>query len=424
MRAPRCAGYAAEILSDAVIADPQAYYARLRKTAPICRIGETGAHLVLSWALVEEALEREADFSANLTGVVIRGQDGDPALFPLPPTGSTQVIATADEPDHAVHRALLHARLNPARIERMAERIRGWVDASLGPWLAAGGGDFAPVSERVPALAIAHLLGLPERDVERFRIWAMMGGDMLAGNADSARLVFLAEETARMFAYLGEHLARADAATASEPDATLMAVLARGVADGKIATDTAVGISTVLFGAAGESTAALIGSCGLLLARRPELAEELRAKPERIPRFVEEVVRLESPFNFHYRVVRRACTLGGYALEEGDRLMLCWAAANRDETVFEAPDELRLDRRFPKSHLGFGRGPHFCIGAPLARLEAQTVVEALLARTRRIELDPERPVVHANSIFVRRLEHLPLRIERDERTARARSAAP
>lgn len=412
MRAPYYSEDPSEILSPAVIANPEPFYTKLRKTRPVCRVGDSGAHLVLSWALVEEALGREEDFSANLTGVVMRGESGHPSIFDMRGTGAIQVIATADEPDHTVHRALLQPRLSPARIERMESRIRGWVDQAFSPWLAAGGGDFAPIAERIPALAIAHLLGLPERDVESFRTWAMMGGDILAGDADLGRLRFLGEETARMFEYLGRHLDAADAATADEPDATLMAALARGVADGQIDRTTAVGISSVLFGAAGESTAALIGSCLLRLAASPAIADRLRGSTGLIPRFVEEVVRLEPPFNFHYRVVRRACRLGGYDLEPDDRLMLSWASANRDETVFEAPDEMRLDRRFPKNHVGFGRGAHFCIGAHLARMEARLVVEAVLSRTTRITLDEAKPVVHARSIFVRRPEALPIRIER------------
>lgn len=411
MRAPAYSDDPSEILSPEVIANPVPFYAKLRGTKPLCRVGDSGAHLVLSWALVEEALGREEDFSANLTGVVMRGEGGHPSIFDMRGTGAIQVIATADEPDHGVHRGLLQPRLSPARIDRMIPRIRGWVDRGLAPWLEAGGGDFAPIAERIPALAIANLLGLPERDVESFRTWAMMGGDMLAGDADLGRLRFLGEETARMFDYLGRHLDAADAATADLPEGTLMAALARGVADGQIDRGTAVGISSVLFGAAGESTAALIGSCLLRLATSPELADRLRASTALIPRFVEEVVRLDPPFNFHYRVVRRACRLGGYDLEPEDRLMLSWASANRDASVFEAPDEMRLDRRFPKNHVGFGRGAHFCIGSHLARMEARLVVEGVLARTAGIRLDEAKPVVHARSIFVRRPEQLPIRIE-------------
>lgn len=411
MRAPLYSEVSDELLSPAVLADPQPLYRRLRKTAPIARIADTGVHLVTSWALVEEALGREQDFSANLTGVVIRGTDGHPALFPLAGTGAFDVIATADEPDHGVHRALLQPRLTPARVARMEPSVRRWIDATLDELLAAGRGDYTALSERIPALAIASLLGLPESDVEHFRTWSMMGGDMLAGDVDGARMRFLAEETGRMSAYLSDHLGQADPASADAPDATLLAALARGVAEGAIAREAAVGIAIVLFGAAGESTAALIGSCLLLLARDPGLADRLRGELALIPRFVEEVARLEPPFNFHYRAVRRACRLGGYDLEPGDRLMLSWASANRDESVIDDPDRLRLDRRHPKKHMSFGRGLHFCIGVHLARLEARLVVEHTLARTRKLALDPTRPVVHAKSIFIRRPEQLPLSTE-------------
>ncbi|MEZ4331513.1 MAG: cytochrome P450 [Myxococcota bacterium] len=408
MRAPLYSEVPDEILSPAVLADPQSLYRRLRQTAPIARIGDTGAHLVTSWALVEEALGRQEDFSANLTGVVLRGPAGSPVLFPMPGTGAVDAIATADDPEHAAHRAVLQPQLTPTRVLRMEASVRRWVDVSLDGLLAAGQGDWTALAERIPALAIASLLGLPDSDVDHFRTWSMMGGDMLAGDIDDARLRFLGEETRRMSAYLADHLARADASTADRPDATLLATLARAVEQGVIPREAAVGIAIVLFGAAGESTAALIGSSLLLLARDADLAERLRRDPTLIPRFVEEAVRLEPPFNFHYRAVRRACRLGGYDLEPGDRLMLSWASANRDPSAVEEPDTLRLDRRHPKNHMSFGRGLHFCIGVHLARLETRIVVERTLARTRRLALDPAKPVVHAKSIFIRRPERLPL----------------
>ena len=411
-RAPLCSASPSEPLEREVIDDPHPFFARLRQESPISRIGDTGVHLVTTWALIDEALQREDDFSANLTGVLIRGEEGLPACFDLPDTGATQVIATADEPDHTVHRALSQPRLALPRIAALEDRLRGWACEALEPWIAQGGGDFAPVSEIVPALAVAHLLGLPERDVQRFRAWAMMGGDMLAGDASMDRLIQLSAETRRMTEYLDAHLDAALHDPQDGPDAPLLHSLARGVHSGAIARTEAVGIATVMFGAGGESTAALIGSAVRRLASDAPLQAELRSTPARIPRFIEEVVRLEPPFKFHYRAVRKPCQLGGFDLEPGDRLMLCWAAANRDPEVFDRPDELDLDRRHPKQHMSFGRGAHFCIGAPLARLEAKVMIEELLARTRMIGLnpdaDPDSRVEYAKSIFVRRLEHLDL----------------
>jgi len=410
MRAPICSAQPDELLEPAVLEDPHPFFARLRQHHPISRVEDTGVHLVATWALVEEALGRERDFSANLTGVLVRGDDGRPAALELPDTGATRVIATADEPDHAVHRALAQPRLASRQIAAMETAVRAWTGEALAPWLASGGGDFVPIAEIVPARAVAHLLGLPDRDSGRFRTWAMMGGDMLAGDVSGARLAEFGAETGKMAEYLGRHLGDAGAAPRTGPEAPLLHALARGVAAGAVPRESAVGIAIVMFGAGGESTAALIGSALRLLAQSPALADRLRSAPELIPRFVEETVRLEPPFKFHYRAVRRRCELGGASLEPGDRLMLLWAAANRDPAVFDAPDAMQLDRRHPKHHMGFGRGAHFCIGAPLARLEARVVVEEMLARTGNIALRPDAPPEHARSLFVRRLERLPLAV--------------
>ena len=394
-----------------MIEDPHPFFARLRKDCPISRVGESGAHLVTTWELIDDALRREADFSANLTGVLVRGDDGLPTPFELPGGSADQVIATADEPSHRVHRALVQPRLAAKRIALLEPQIRVWTRRSVDEWLAAGAGDFTPVSEIVPARAVAELLGLPEADVQRFRRWAMMGGDMLAGDVSLVRMAELMTETGRMAEYLGDHLEAAIRDPRSDDGAPLLHALARGVNAGAIEPRHAVGIAIVLFGAGGESTAALIGSAIRLLASDPAQAEELRNSPQLVPRFVEEVVRLEPPFKFHYRAVRRSCELGGAQLQPGDRLMLVWASANRDPAVFEDPDSLRLDRLHPKHHMSFGRGAHFCVGAPLARLEARLIVEEVLARTQRIRLCADSPPVHTPSIFVRRLERLSVEAE-------------
>lgn len=411
MRAPTSGSDPAELFEHGVIEDPHPFFARLREERPISCVGDTGVHLVATWDLVEEALGREADFSANLTGVLVRGEEGLPAVFDLSALGASQVIATADEPAHAVHRRLVQPRLAPRRIPELAERMRSWAVEALEPWIRSGGGDFAPVSEWVPAHAVAHILGLPEADIRRFRTWAMMGGDILAGDVTHAGVVALATETARMAEYLGTHLGAALANPQRGPEAPLLYALARGVRAGELDEAQAVGIAIVMFGAGGESTSALIGSAMRLLAQDPALADLLRREPDRIPRFVEETVRLEPPFKFHYRAVRHACELGGAELRAGDRLMLLWASANRDPAVIEDPDSLRLDRRHPKQHMGFGRGSHFCVGAHLARLEARVILEEALARTSLIRLRADAPPVHTRSIFVRRLEHLPIDVE-------------
>ena len=239
----------------------------------------------------------------------------------------------------------------------------------------------------------------------------MVGGEMLAGDVDLGRMQTLARENAGMAEYLGRHLRDAGAVPSLPAEASLLHLLAEATQEGALSRSEATGIAIVMFGAGGESTSALLGSAMRLLASDAVLATQLRENPELIPRFVEEVVRLEPPFKFHYRAVRRACEFGGVTLEPGDRLMLLWVAANRDPAVFEAPAEMRLDRKHPKYHLSFGRGAHFCVGEQLARLEARIMVEEVLAATRQIGPDPDHPPVHAHSIFPPRLEALPIVID-------------
>ena len=298
MRAPLYSKNPAEILEPDVIEDPYPLFARLRSEHPISRIGETHVHLVATWDTIEEVLNREADFSANLTGVLVRGENGLPAILELPMAQANQVIATADEPRHSVHRRLVQPRLTAKRIGELEERIRLWVRTALDSWLQGGGGDFVPISETVPARAVAALLGLPDADLGRHRAWAMMGGEMLAGNLGPARMGALRAETGRMAIYLAEQLDAASRSSQAESSGSLLGILSQGVKEQKIDIAEAIGIAIVLFGAGGESTSALIGSSMRLLSSDAELRAQLRNSPDGIPRFVEETLRLEPPFKF------------------------------------------------------------------------------------------------------------------------------
>lgn len=408
MRAPPYSDQVDELFTTACIDDPHPLFARLRNRHPISRIGDTGVHLVATWELIDQALQREDDFSANLSGVLMRGDDGRPGVFELP--GASRIIATADEPEHAVHRKLLQPEFNASKVQALECTVREWSNEAIASWIQDGAGDFMPIAELIPARVLASLLGLPDGDVSRHRTWAMMGGDILAGDVSHAQMSKLGSETVEMAGYLARNLEAARSTLQDANATTLLHVLARGVAAGTITNEEAVGISIILFGAGGESTAALIGNMVRRLAQAPDIADALREDPALIPRFVEEVARLEPPFKFHYRLVRRACELGGAELREGDRLMLVWASANRDAEFFDDPDTLKLDRPHPKQHMSFGRGSHFCIGAGIARLEAQVVCEELLGRAPGLSLDPDDAPVHARSIFVRRLARLPIRL--------------
>jgi cytochrome P450 len=402
------------LLDPAFFADPHAFFARLREHAPVWRVPGTRVHLVSTWALVEEALERVADFSNQLSGLLIRGPAGAPVEFEMQGTGTAiDVIATADDPGHALHRRAVQPLLAAGRVAALEPGIRTQGVRLMAPLLAAGSGEWTQaVAHPLPTLVIARVIGLPDSDLDRLQRWALHGGEMLAGTGDLERMAELGIEAAEHAEYLSEHLTRALADPARDAQRDLLGALAEAVRADAFPAEVAVGILVTLVGAGGETTTTLTGSAVRILAERGDLQARLRAQPGLIPVFVEEALRVESPFNGHYRVVRRPCELGGVKLDAGERLLLLWSAANRDPAAFDNPDAIDLERRNPRAHLAFGRGIHFCVGAPLARLEARVVLEELLARTRRFALAARgRPPAHVPSIFMHRLAHLDLDFE-------------
>jgi cytochrome P450 len=393
--------------------DPYPGFAWLRRHAPVREIGASRVFAVASWALIEEVLAAGDAFSANLTGLLIRGAAGQPELFEFGGVGDANaVLATADPPSHDVHRSIVQPLLAAGRVAALEPELRARVVQRVAPFVAAGGGEWTgSVGNPIPSEVVSRLLGFPETALPRVMEWAMQGGAMLAGTIGRGELLELMGEAGQLVAFLAQHFVAASGDAALRAAAPVLDALLSAIEQGALTSEQAIGIGVVLIGAGGESTASLVGSAVRLLAERPELQARLRREPERLPSFIEEAVRLESPFRGHYRAVRRRAQLGFVSLEPGDGLLLLWASANRDETRFDRPDELDLARRHPRDHLGFGRGIHFCVGAALARLEARVILSELLARTRSVVLDETRPYAHVPSLFVRRLAQLQLRID-------------
>jgi cytochrome P450 len=205
--------------------------------------------------------------------------------------------------------------------------------------------------------------------------------------------------------------AQLDAAIASSTEGDVLSAAAAAVRNGSLTHEEAAFTLMVLVGAGAETTTSLIGIAIGLLAERPDLQEQLRADVSRVPAFIEEVLRFDSPFRYHPRTAARAVELDGVKIPEGALVVLLWSAANRDGNVFERPDELLLDRTNTHLHFGFGRGVHHCVGAPLARLEARVVLTRLLERTTSFERDANRPQAWADSIWIHRHDQLPLVME-------------
>jgi cytochrome P450 len=394
----------------ALLDDPYPTYSTLRQDAPVWRVPGTRTWLVTTWALVVEANSRADDFSSNLTARLVSGPDGQPVEFDLTSLGTAiDVLATADDPTHAAHRRLVFGHLVPGRVQQMQAELE---DLAGSLWSAgATNGEIewmSALADRLPLTVVAKVIGLPPEDVTTLLRWAYEGTELLSGVASLERMAVLSASAEAMGAYLADRYQEAR----RSPGPNLLGDLASAANDGSVSDSQVVAMLVQLVGAGGESTAGLIGNAARILAERPDWQTRLRARPELIPAFLEEVLRVESPFRGHYRLVRRPCRLGDATLDEGDHLVLHWGAANRDPAAFADPEDIVLDRSGPRVHLAFGRGLHFCVGAPLARLEAKVAVGTLLSQTRSFGIDPGAPPAWVPSIFVRRHASLHLKVHR------------
>lgn len=386
--------------------DPYPLYDRMRQDGPVQRIGDSAFHAVCGWDAVLEAIERVEDFSSNLTATMVFHDDGTVAPFGMAPLADpSHALATADDPVHAVHRKMLLPHLSARRvriIEQFAEETadRLWAenlrDGRI-EWMSA-------VANRLPMMVVAQLLGLPAGDVDKLIRLGYATTTLLDGVVTAEQLESAGMAAMELSAYVLESFENAD----STDNPGLIADLAQRYRCGELEQLPALSMMLTLFSAAGESTASLLGSAAYVLTACPEIQTQVRANPELLNPFIEETLRFESPFRGHYRHVVRDTTLAGVQLAAGSQLLLMWGAANRDPAHFEAPNEFRLTRVGAKSHVTFGKGVHFCVGAALARLEAQVVLRMLLQRTSWIESVDVGEWLP--SILVRRLEHLELAI--------------
>lgn len=398
-----------DVFDPALIEDPHPVLARLRATEPVHRVAGTDFFLVSSWDLVQQVVADPASYSSNLRAVLLRSPDGTPTALPMDGGGTVkQVLATADDPVHRPHRAAVLGTIG-RRIRALEDSVARQVDLLWDGWFTESSADWArDMADRLPLALVAELIGLAPGDVPDLLRWAYDSTEMLGGWVDADRLTATVTASLELHAYLE---ARFTAALA-DPRDDLMGELAGACRDGGLEPATAVLVLLQLVGAGGESTAGLMGTAARLLATDPALQDRLRTSPELVDPFLDECLRLESPFRGHYRHARADGQLGGVDVPAGSNLLLLWGAANRDPARFDRPDELDLDRPGIRQHLAFGRGAHFCVGSALARMEASASLRALLARTTSFALDGDDAAAWAPSIFVRRHARLRLALSR------------
>lgn len=390
----------------ALIADPHPLYARLRDADPVHYLPGHDLWMVTRYEDAARILREPAVFSSRI---------GMSPEFATPSSAGTgvdyrfggpgvRVLVATDPPDHQVFRRAVAGAFTPSAVRALCDSIAELAAGCVRDLVEHGQdgvADFyAHVAEPLPVLALAGLFGIPQEMHGEFRSWATVMTSDLDRTGPGTRALGRGMD---MFRFFSRQLRKPPDAGRPTLFDSVIAARQAGVSDREL-----LAFCAFLLVAGVETTTNLLTNLVAALIRFPAVAQQLRDSPGLVPAAVEEGLRYETPLQILWRGTTRPAELRGRAIPAGARIMVAFGSANRDEREFSEPDQFRLDRD-PNPHLGLGFGPHFCLGAHLARLEVASVLRELLAVTMDMEIagDP----VRTSSIVLRGFTSLPVRVQ-------------
>ncbi|WNG46564.1 cytochrome P450 [Archangium minus] len=364
------------LFDPAVLADPHTVFAKMRSEPGLCRVEPFGAYAAARYEDAAAILKDPQRFSSEALAIT-----AEPSW--LGPNPVAQALISKDPPNHARLRALVNRAFGPTGMARLEAQVR-----KVSEELAE-----AAVRRRevelvdaftfiLPRNVIGYLLGLDPSTFSNFKRWSLAMGLITSATTPEQH-----EEIRFVVKEMKAYLTAVIEARRRQPGEDMVSDLLRAEVDGRNLTDEEIlSFLFLLLPAGMETTSQLIGNAIIYLARYPEHLAQAREDKAHIPRFIEEVLRYESPIQLNFRIATQDVELSGTKIPAGSFVLGLVGSANRDERVFEQPDRFLPGREKGNQHLTFGYGIHFCLGAQLARMEARMALEALVSRVSSIRL--------------------------------------
>ena len=377
-RAAQQAEFDARLLDDAFYQERHALYRELRSAAPVHRSDALGCWLLTRFEDVAAGLrDKRLSSSGRVAALLDRLPESERDRLGLLYEHFSSGLIHSDPPDHTRLRRLINKAFTPSVMEQLRGRTQEIVDELLGALDPAAEieviRDFA---FPLPIRLIGEVLGVDVRDLRQFKRWCDDVNDILAFTPSLETALVKQESVAALRAYLWELI---DARRRRRTGDLLSSLVEAEEQGDRLSEAELIQTCVTLMIASHETTTNLIGNGLLTLLRQPEAFERFRDEPSLAPSAVEELLRYESPIDHLPRLAREDLELGGNRIRAGEVVTFSLLAANRDAERFAEPDALDLARS-RNDHLAFGFGIHFCLGAPLARIEGQVALSSIVRR--------------------------------------------
>ena len=400
---------------------PYPAFAKLRAEGPIQYVEETGVYLVSRYADVMQIVRNPEVFSSRMpTGphavtelmrIIGELMAEDAGIAALAASGrmvgNSPVLLGADPPDHPRQRMLVNRAFSPPRVRQIEGPIRAICERLVDKFIADGRVELVKqFAVPLPLTVIAGALGVPDDDLDTFKRWS---DDLvvLVGNHKPPK-DRIADYMRTRYEFAEYFTAKVEERRADPQDDLISDLVQARVDDHELSLDEMLGMFAQFLVAGNETTTKHITATMLMLVEHPETLAQVRADASLIPNLVEESLRLDTPVQGLYRTANVDTEVGGVAIPAGSHVMVLYASANRDDAQFPDPDRFDVCRPNAKTHLAFSQGPHFCLGAALARSESRIAIETLLARLDDITLAPGNTFEYESTYVLHGLRELHL----------------
>lgn len=409
-----------DFFSPEVIESPYEFYEAIRREAPVYHLPDTNIYMLSRWEDIRQVNRDTATFSNDFHDL-LQGPEPSEAAAKIYEDAYEHVptLLTLDPPEHKVFRTLVNKVFNAKRVETMHAYIEQVADELIDDIIDKGECEFVhDFATPFPIYVIADQLGVPREDVRRIKAWSDAFASRLGG-------MFTPEEeleNARLIVEYQHYMAKIIADRRDQPRDDMISDLSNSTikhADGErlMTVEELLSMIEQLLVAGNETTTSATTGGVLSLIQLSDQLQILLDDPGMIDNAVEEILRLESPSAGLWRVVTKDTELHGVAISKGSLLQLRYAAANRDERVFDDPERMDVCRKNADDHIAFGFGTHFCPGAFLGRKEMQVAFSRLLHRLTNIQLaEGKNDLTHWPNMVLRGLKELHITFEKRQGT--------